>query len=108
MREQLKEKALDVASKIVNESRGAVGKSVSGITPYLTLSEAVEDLDLLLNEEANIILSLGVCGQECDKALLIEWIAEMLTEKYTSGLLEMLREDFLKPLLPVLDRMNDA
>ena len=108
MREQLKEKALDVASKIVNESRAAVGKSVSGITPYLALSKAIEELDILLNEEANIILSLAVCGQEYDKALLIEWIAEMLIKKYTPGLLEMLREDLLKALLPVFDRMNDA
>ena len=107
MSEQLKEKALDVASKIVNESRGAVGTSVSGITPYLTLSEAVEDLDLLLNEEANIILSLAVCGQEFDRELLIEWIAEMLIEKHDEAK-RMLREDFLKPLLPVFDRMNDA
>ena len=108
MREQLKERALDVATKIVTESRAATGAGILGLPPYLTLSEAVEKLDLLLNEEANIILSLGVCGQECDKALLIEWIAEMLIEKYTPGLLEMLREDFLKPLLPVFDRMKDA
>ena len=90
MREQLKEKALDVATKIVTESRGAVGVAILGLPPYLTISAAVEKLDILLNEEANIILSLGVCGQECDKALLIEWIAEMLIKKYTSALLEML------------------
>ena len=90
MREQLKEKALDVATKIVTESSAAVGVGIFGLPPYLTISAAIEKLGFLLNEEANIILSLAVCGQEYDRALLIDWIAEMLIEKYTSGLLEML------------------
>ena len=107
MREQLKEKALDVATKIVTESCAAAGVGILGLPPYLTLSAAVEELDLLRKEEANIILSLAVCGQEYDRELLIEWIAEMLIEKHDEAK-RMLREDFLKPLLPVFDRMNDA
>jgi len=105
MREQLKEKAFDVASKIVNESRAATGVGILGLPPYLTLIAAVEELDLLRKEEANIILSLALCGQDFDRSLLIEWIAEMLIEKHEEAK-RMLREDFLKPLLPVFDRMN--